>query len=243
VAAVMVSDKKRGGRPSIRKLRSTGRWDIAIAVFLPPTRTRDLDDWLAPAREAAIAYITDKVRRSPKDRDKLAEAIFDAFIELRGQIDPSESRGAPKRLRKIQQILKAVRKCAAWIDSDPYISKRINKYVGLVLPPVHRLLFDLTIFENELIVLAERRRSKFPSDSRRPSELEWLAGVSLPLVYERNFGHPAGRSRGSTSGDPGGPTVRFVAATLEAVGVSYSNESIVRAMSRLAAFRDRAAGR
>jgi hypothetical protein len=242
VAAVMVFDKKRGGRPSIRKLRSTGRWDAAVAVFLPPTRIRGLDDWIAPAREAAIASIIDKVGRSPKDRDKLAEAIFDAFIELRGQIDPSESREAPKRLRKIRQILKAVRKCAPWIDSDPYISKRINKDGGLVLPPLGRLLFDLTIVENELIILAKRRRSKLPLNSRRPSELEWLAGVSLPLVYERNFGHPAGRSR-STSGDPGGPTVRFVAATLKEVGVSYSNESIARAMTRLAAFRALTAGR
>jgi hypothetical protein len=112
-----------------------------------------------------------------------------------------------------------------------------------VLPPVHRLLFDLTIFENELISIAERRHSKFPANSRRPSELEWLAGVSLPLVYERNFGAPAGRSRGSTSGNPGGPTVRFVAATLNEVGVSYSDESIVRAMTRLAAFREIAGAR
>jgi hypothetical protein len=228
---MMVSHKKRGGRPSIRKLRSAG-WEAAVAIFLPPNRTRELDHWMAPAREAAIASIIDKVRRSPKDRDKLAEAIFDAFIELRGQIDPSESREAPKRLRKIQQILKVLRKWAAWIDSDPYISKRINKDGGLVLPPLGRLLFDLTIVENELIIL-ESRRSKIPLNSRRSSELEWLAGVLLPLVYERNFGHPSGRSR-STSGDPGGPTVRFVAATLDEVGVSYSNESIVRAMSRLA---------
>ena len=231
VAVVMVSDKKRGGRPSIRKLRSTGRWDAAVAIFLTPTRTGGLDDWIAPQREAAIASIIDKVRRSPEDRDKLAEAIFDAYIELPGLFDPSENREARKRLKKVQQILKGVRKCAAWIDSDPRISKRINKNGGLVLPPLQRLLFDLTIVENELIVLAERRRSQFPPKSRWPSELEWLAGVSLPLVYERNFGQPAGRSRGSTSGKPGGPTVRFVAATLNEIGVSYSDELIVRAMS------------
>ena len=57
----MASDKKRGGRPSIRKLRSAGRW-VAIAVFLPPSRTREQDDWIAPAREAALANIIDKVR-------------------------------------------------------------------------------------------------------------------------------------------------------------------------------------
>ena len=31
-AVVMVSDQKRGGRPSLRKLRSTGRWSAAVSI-------------------------------------------------------------------------------------------------------------------------------------------------------------------------------------------------------------------
>jgi hypothetical protein len=97
------------------------------------------------------------------------------------------------------------------------------------------VFFELQSLENELSSLAKqwRRKTDLPSSlkDRRPSKLEWMAGVALP-----NFARRAGRSRTPES-KPSGPTVRFIAATLKQVGALYSDESIVRAMTRLATFR------
>ena len=132
-------------------------------------------------------------------------------------------------------------KQAALIRADPYISEAIGYPTGLVPQSIWMCISELRSLEYKLSLLAKKWRSKadLPPElrSRRPSEREWLAGVSLPLVYERHFLSPAGRSR-NAEGKPGGPTVRFVEATLTELGLPYSSESIVRAFTRLKRQRD-----
>jgi hypothetical protein len=215
-------------------------------AFAPPTGDKAFDERIAPKRTAAISHILEAVRNPNSainlrtSEIDLATDIYMAFIETDAVLDPSSSQ-ASNRLKKVKRVLKGVQKQVTFVSTDAYLRQRIIVNFGIAPRPIFQLLFELQSLENELSRLAKQWRFKVglpPSlKGRRPSELEWLAGVLLPLVYERNFLHHAGRSR-SASGAPGGPTVRFIRATLKEVGISYSDESIIRAMSRLAAFRD-----
>jgi hypothetical protein len=219
----------------------TDSWHAAVSIFLPPTGTEELDKWIAPRRAAAIARIAQAVGRVPHNADQLATEIFDACVERRSQLDPLKARKASERLKKVRRILKGVRKYEELIDSDPHISAAINQAHGVKLPPAKELLLELIVLESSLVKLAANWRDKadLPVDlrSRRPSELEWLAGVSLSLVYERNFLRRAGRSR-NAPGEVGGPCIRFIEATLKELGWPYSRESIARAFSRVARQRE-----
>jgi hypothetical protein len=217
-------------------------------TFTPPTGDKAFDAWIAPKRTAAIGRILEAVRKNRSSglelctgEIDLATGIYQAFIETRSKLDPFESAKASNRLNKVKRILKGVRKQIGFASRDPYLSKNIKEPVGVAPSPIIQLLFDLQSLENELSWLAKQWRSKANLSpiliDRRPSELEWIAGFALPLVYERNFARRAGRSR-TLKQKPSGPTVRFIAATLNELGVLYSDESIFRAMTRLAAFRD-----
>jgi hypothetical protein len=214
----------------------TDSWHAAVSIFLPPTGTKGLDKWIAPRRAAAIARIAQAVGRVPHNANQLATEIFDACVEMRSQLDPLEARKASERLKKVRRIVKGVRKYDELIDSDPHISAAINQARGVRLSPAKELLLELIVLESSLVKLEANWRDKadLPVDlrSRRPSELEWLAGVSLPLVYERHFSRRAGRSRNS-KGRPSGPCVKFVEATLEELSLPYEPESIMRAFTRL----------
>ena len=218
-------------------MADTANWE-GLWAFTPPTGEKAFDDWIAPQRTAAISRILKAVGKSPNSELDLATGIYHACVETQSKLDPLDGSKASNRLRKIKRIVKALQKQIAFVSADPYLKRRIKDANGVAPRPIVQLLFELQSLENEWSWLAKKWRSKAdlpPSlKDRRPSELEWLAGVSLPLIYERNFLRRAGRSRTTT----GGPTVRFIAATLSELGLSYSNESILRAMSRLAIFKN-----
>jgi hypothetical protein len=192
-------------------------------------------------RKAAIARIVKAVRKSTDDEVQLATDIFEAYVLNPSKLDRREGPKAAKRLAQAKNIRKAVEKQAALISADAYISEAIGKAKGIKPPPILELCLELRSLESKLSLLAKKWRGKtdLPPElrDRRPSELEWLAGVSLPLVYERHFLSPAGRSR-NAEGKPGGPTVRFVEATLSELSIPYSPESIARAFTRLRRQRD-----
>ncbi|MGB6662955.1 MAG: hypothetical protein WBE90_28680 [Xanthobacteraceae bacterium] len=209
-------------------------------AFTPPTGKKAFDDWIAPQRTAAIGRILKAVGKSPNSELDLATGIYHACVETHSKLDLLEGSKASNRLNKIKHIVKALQKRIALVSADPYLKQRIVDANGVAPRPIVQLLFELQSLENEWSWLAKKWRSKAdlpPSlKDRRPSELEWLAGVSLPLIYERCFLRRAARSR--TKGKPGGPTVRFIEAAMGELGMPYSGESIVRAFSRLTALRN-----
>ena len=220
------------------------RWRAAPSViFMPPTGDKAVDDWIGPQRKAAIARIVKAVNRSPGDEMRLAADIYEADIEASVVTDPFGASVAKRRLKKVRPILKAVGKLDALITSDPSIADKINSVpTPFHIAPVKQLLLAVRGLENELVRLVNKRRNKgdLPADliGRRPSEREWLVGVSLPLVYERHFGLRPARSR-NVEGQPSGPMVRFIEATLRELGSQeYKPESIVRGFSRLAVQRN-----
>jgi hypothetical protein len=218
------------------------------SVFAPPTGNVEFDAWLRPRREAEIAKIFEAVGRSSKDKIGLATDLYYAAFARRSNLDAMDGSLAKKRLKKIRRILKAIEKQVAAIDADRLISATINKTeTPFRIPPAQQLLSRLRRLEMSQAWLADqwvRKADVSPTlRRRRPTEREWLAGVTLPLVYERHFGSRAGRSRNS-EGEPTGPMVRFIQASLRALGMpEYSPESIVRAYSRLSEHRDQHRGR
>jgi hypothetical protein len=216
--------------------------NAAVAAFVPPSGDKTFDDWVTPQRTAAIARILGAVRKSTDDEVQLATDIFKAYVSTSSELDLYERSKAAKRLKKVKRIRMAVEKQAALISADSYLSGAIGTAVGVKAPPIWDLRIQLQSLEIQLSSLAKEWRTKIdlPPElrDRRPSEPEWLAGVSLPLVYERHFHSPAGRSR-NAEGTPAGPTVRFVEATLSELSIPYSPESIVRAFTRLRRQRDK----
>jgi hypothetical protein len=211
-------------------------------VFLPPAATGELEKWHAPKRAAAIARIVKAVGIPPNNEMRLASDIHRAHLEHpaygKSPVDLVlvEGSAALERLKKVRRIRKNVEKQAGLIDSDHYINATINQFsTPFGIPPAQQLLLMLRNVEKALEWLAKEWRTKadLPANlkERRPSQREWLAGVSLPLVFERHFRRRAGRSRQNSK--PSSPTVRFVEATLNELGMPYAKESIIRAISRL----------
>lgn len=208
-------------------------------AFGPPTGDKAFDDWVAPQRTAAIARILKEVRKPSNGEIQLATDIYETYIEMRVKFGHEDSK-ATNRLKMVRRILGGLEKLTSLINADPYIRERVGQSLGVQPQPIVHLYFQSLRLENELVTAVKCWRSKkadLPKlRGRRPSELEWLAGVSLPLVYERHFRSRSGRSR-SAKGEPGGPTVRFIEATLTELGLPYSPESIVRAFTRMAPLR------
>ena len=167
-------------------------------VFLPPSVTGELEKWLAPRRTAAIARIVEAVGIAPDDEMRLAADIHQAYCEHPNYgeapiglvvLGASE---AQARLKTVRSILAAGEKLGELIDADRYISATINKLdTPFHIPVVQQLLLKLRSLEKVLEGLAKKWRTKadLPENlkGRRPSRREWLAGVSLPLVFERHF--------------------------------------------------------
>jgi hypothetical protein len=213
---------------------------VYAVVFMPPTGIKKLDDWVTAQRTAAIDRIVKAVGTVPDSEESLATDIYRAFSEESAARDPLEGFKAKARLAKVQEIIEAADRLDTLITADPYISARLLNWTTknplepttpFEIPPIGLRALSL---RDELALVAKNwlNKADLPA-KRRPSELEWLAGVSLPLVYERHFRHRAGRSR-NAKGEPSGPTVKFVEATLREAGVPCKPETIVRAFGRLA---------
>jgi hypothetical protein len=202
-------------------------------VFL--TLTGKLEAWLAPQRAAAIARIVKAVGEPADNEIRLAADIHHACCETPHMLAVLEGPQAQRRLRLVRRILKGMEKQAGLIESDPYIKHAINKvHTPFEIPIVPRLVLKLRDVEGQLKWLAKQWCSKADvpkNQNRRPSQFEWLAGVSLPLVYERHFHRDAGRSR-KKGREPYGPMIRFVEATLTELSEPMKRESIARAFTR-----------
>ena len=181
----------------------------AAAAFVPPSGDKALDDLFAPLRAAAIARILKAVGKSTENGGQLAIGtdaeiqlatdIFEAYVATPILLDPHEGSKATERLQRVKSIREAVEKQAALISADPYLSKAIGKAEGIKPPPILELHIELLTLETQLSSLADKwqRKADLPPalKGRRPSEPEWLAGVALPLVYERGYRLRPARSR------------------------------------------------
>ena len=169
-------------------------WYAAISVFRTSTGENELDEWIAPQRKAAIAQILMAVRQSPKSEIELAGDIFEACIDMPGQLDPFQSGKAKNRLKKVRRILEGVEKCAGLIDSDPHISATIDKAIGVQPSTIRQLLFELRTLKSTLATLVKRRRSKtdLPDSlkGRRPSRIRMVGRRVVSAGLRASFLSP-----------------------------------------------------
>ena len=215
---------KRKGRPKATKRKP----DIATA-FLPPTGNKAFDDRIAPKRAAAIERIIKAVGKEPDDKNQLALDIneADTTYAILYKLDGAK---AAKRLQRVKRARKGIEKYVVLLKDEPLLWEAINEAASFadmsLLDPVRQ-------FENSQarIVAEYRSKTNLPSSlkGRRPTSAEWLAGVSLPLVYEKRFNSPNAA---------GGPLIDFVAAAMEQLGVNYNRAAITKAITRLRPVRD-----
>jgi hypothetical protein len=194
------------------------------------------------------------------DRKALCADIADAYHSRRCAFDLADGSKAQDQLKQLRRIRKTAEKLASLLSAaDITVNATIATCLDKITPPWAKIappmgspaapkpveqldqwLRAIAMAEG----LRERRAAKWRTGhkhdpdlrGRRVTEKEWLAGVSLPLVFEWHFRERAGRSR-SKAGKPSGPMVRFIGATMKELGLPYDAESIMRAYSLRAPLR------
>lgn len=144
----------------------------------------------------------------------------------------------PKSQAKVGQIQKAARKLSLFLAAEDAWAAISSALVD-VKPDARTVVkliaaaaadYNKPIKEPTWVTQASKEISA-ELGMNTLSAFDWLVGVRLATVYERNFGQPAGRSR--TNGQVGGPYIRFVRAALRELGIlnrgkPYSRETIAR---------------
>jgi hypothetical protein len=193
------------------------------------------------------------------DRKALCADIADAYHSRDCAFDLGYGSEARARVKLLRRIRKTAEKLALLLKADLAADAMIRGHLEEITPPwgkiaspmgspaapkpidqLDRLLRAVAMVEKvqEHVATKWREGHKHDPDlrGRRVTETEWLAGVSLPLVFEWHFRERAGRSR-SKAGKPSGPMVRFIDATMKELGLPYDAESIMRAYSLRAPLR------
>ena len=225
-------------------------------------RNTELVKLATKADADAIDRILEAVRKIPPglDRKALCADISDAYY-LRGHTLYGGST-AQKERDHLRRIRKTTEKLLKLLKADDAINagivgrlKKLTPDWEKVAPPMglpvaqrpidylSRMVSATADVECAADYMTKEWRTAHKRDpvfrGRRPTENEYLAGVSLPLVFEWHFRERAGRSRSEDS-KPSGPMVRFINATMQELGLPFSDESIVRAFSLRAPLRQEA---
>ena len=217
---------------------------------------------LASAADAeAIDRILAAVGKVPLglDRKALCADIADAYHSRSHGFDLFHGSEAREQVNLLRRIRKTAEKLASLLKGNIAVDGMIRGHLeeitplcGKIAPPMgspaapkpidqlNQWLRAVAKVEKGQKHVATKWRTAHKHDpnlrSRRVTEKEWLVGVSLPLVFEWHFLERAGRSR-SKAGEPSGPMVRFIGATMRELGLPYDAESIMRAYSLRAPLR------
>jgi len=186
--------------------------------------------------------LCDDIARAFYTRDH----AFDLFGGSNAKADTEFLQGISKELKKIEDRLKAKAGLYAQVEYQLKKDARITPSPFGPCPllqtpqPFEQLQGAIGSVQRSREHVGAKWRHAHEHDTdlrgRRVTEKEWLAGVSLPLVFEMHFLTRAGRSR-NKAGKPIGPMVKFIGATMIELGLAYSDESIVRAYSLRAPLR------
>jgi hypothetical protein len=188
------------------------------------------------------------------DTQALCSDIADAYSARHIAFDLFGGSESRQRLKALRRISKAAKKQIALLEADVGMDAMIGAAlaragINMASYPMSRPLTVAAFLEQLRRGIAEidkmqqgiekKWRNAHERDrdlrGRRVTEKEWLAGVSLPLVFEWHLRKRAGRSR--SMGKPSGPMVRFIGAVMEELGLPYSDEAIMRAISLRAPLR------
>jgi len=223
--------------------------DCSSAEFVKLTKKAN-----AEAIDRILAAVSEKHVPPGLDRKALCADIADAYHSRHAAVDLFDGAKAQAQLRLLGRIRKTAEKLASLLKkADVSLDARITFCLEEITPasekiappmgspitpkPIDQLngllrAIAMTEGERERVAMKWRKAHKRARDlrGRRVTEKEWLAGVSLPLVFEMHFPQRAGRSR-DEAGRPSGPMISFIAATMQELGLRYSPESIAKAYS------------
>jgi hypothetical protein len=189
------------------------------------------------------------------DRQALCSDIADAYYRRDHAFDLYKGSTAQRDLKHLRRVRHTAAKLLGLLRRDTRVEAMIGAMISAAPtagvgphPPrqspidlLNQLLDAVARVERVRAHAAEEWRTAHKRDSvlrgRRPTGTEWLAGVSLPLVFERHLQKPARRSR-TKEGAPAGPLIQFVRVVLKELQLTYADESIMRAITRLAPFRE-----
>jgi hypothetical protein len=194
----------------------------------------------------------------PHDLDKqaLCRDIADAYTARDHAFDLFDGSKSRQRLEALRRISKATERQIALLEADVGMDAMIGfalKRAGINMPayPMSRPLTVAALLQQLRHGIAatektqQRINEKWRTEhkhnlslrGRRLTEKSWLAGVTLPLIFEMHFHKRAARSRGK-AGKPNGPMISFIAATMQELGLPYDLESIARAYSQCTQLRE-----
>jgi hypothetical protein len=228
--------------------------DAFAVIEIVLKNERYMQDWVGPLRRflvgsksAPVAAIDEQTldrilaqvgqKFVPADLDRIAlQTAIAQAIDTKDKINKSRpgkhSRVLKKSLTRIREAAEVLHACLKEND-DAW--KRISGLLPSISEDVMRIICAAQAIDQTLAESDELTMSQY--SMRIPTANEWLAGVELPLIFEEFFRRKEGRSR--IDGQPAGPTVRFVGAVMTKIGISFAQESIVRAMTGLAELRER----
>jgi hypothetical protein len=184
-------------------------------------------------------------RHIPPDLDRraLCADISDAYHSRDHAFDLFHGSEARAQRKLLGRIRTTAEKLASLLKKDDAVTAMIASASPKPIDQLNEFLRAVRIIEKSREHVAIKWRTAHKHDpalrGRRPTEKECLAGVSLPLVFEWHFHQRASRSR-TKDGNPSGPTVRFIGATMKELDLPYDDESIMRAYSLRAPLRDEA---
>jgi hypothetical protein len=212
---------------------------------LPPEYVKQANVATAHALNRILIAVGSKHVPVNLDKDALGRDITAAYYARDCAFDLFGGSKAQHRLKYLRRVRSTAEKLTKLLEKDAGVSAMIagqSAKWGAGAPAQHlkQLQSAVVAIEQQQESIGRKWRTAHKNSpdlrGRRLTEAEWLAGVSLPLVFEKHFGRTAGRSR-DRAGDPCGPTFHFVASTLKELGISYRDESVIRAFSRRAPLR------
>jgi hypothetical protein len=158
---------------------------------------------------AALGRIIAVVGREPDDRSQLARDIETAHYEY--LLDKSfRGTAAAHTHRLVKRIRAGLVKSARLIKSSPLIKRATGDY-------------DLAALIEALLELESWQAQPRKREGRKPSAIEFLAGLILPMIYDARFGPATDRKR-----------LEFIETALAELKLARARETIITAMRHCA---------
>ena len=196
------------------------------------------------------------------DREALCADIADASIRRDFAFDLLDGSKARSDLRLLARIRNTAKKLRSLLKANDRVKAMIRSELKKPTPGPYSFLSPQAplssvhpIDELTMWLLAIDGIEKMRTDDakewrtahkrdpvlrgRRPTAKEWLAGVSLPLVFELHFLKKATLSRRTKDQKLTGPMIQFVGAVMTELGLRYKDESIAKAFTRLKALQEK----
>src|SRR5262245_30795956 len=185
--------------------------------------------------DAQIASVLQCVGRNEVpdalDREELKKDINAAWDFYRGYKGETSKSGRTKLQKGVNEILEATNEYIGIIDaSELDTRKSISRKF-----PLDELRGQLNLLAQCCVALCNAHSN--PSSMReviQATPTDYFLGHDLPGIFEKHFKQPANRTRNSREASLEGPFIRFAVAVSTALGRRFAEETVSKAMTKIA---------